>query len=140
LWNYAGAPFYSSTWCGNLFSFWLTTNGRNQPSDVKIKINAGRQYVAFLLTIYYNSITQVDIRGKSVAEIVALGVPEPVAQAFWDLDQGSACTDHDAAWYSTRGTELDHFNNHDDVFYTENAECSHPVWKKKDTLIKQMKK
>jgi hypothetical protein len=134
--------FSTQLWCGQTFWFWLTTNGKGAADQVKIKVNAGRQYVAFFLTMYYYSTPNVDIRGRTTAEIEALGVPHAVAQAFYDLDRDTC--NLDSAWYGTRGTQLDLFNSHSD-FYPQNVECTHIGAQKKDAvtparLIKQFKK
>ncbi len=125
-WKNQGASlsqtFSTQLWCGQSFWFWLTTNGKGVSNEIKIKVNAGRQYVAFFLTMYYYSTPNVDIRGWTAAQIEAKGVPHAVAQAFYDLDRDTC--NLDSSWYAARGTELDHFNSHSD-FYPENVECTH---------------
>jgi hypothetical protein len=113
--------FGTATWCTWGYNDLLTVLPSSVSADSKAKFIAGRQYVAFILTLYYYSDPNVDVRAYNVAQLVALGVPQAVAEAAVALQSCSLT----ASQYSQYGSVLSVFNSHAiDEVYVENVECN----------------
>lgn len=118
--------FANAQWCG--FPYWdlLTKTPSSIPAASRAKFIAGRQYVAFVLTLYYYSDPQVDVRTfTTVAQFEALGVPTLVAEAALALSEGAGGCSLTSSQYTQYGSALSVFNSHvvDDI-YVENVECN----------------
>jgi hypothetical protein len=122
--NWFNSPcqyFGTTTWCSWTYNDLLTVLPSSIDAGSRAKFIAGRQYVAFILTMYYYSDPNVDVRTYTVAQLVQLGVPKTVAEAAVALSSCSLT----ASEYSQYGAVLAVFNNHVvDGVYDENVECN----------------
>lgn len=136
--------FSTAEWCG--WSYWslLTQKPSSIAADSKAKFIAGRQYVAFILTMYYYSDPMVDVRTYSVADLEALGIPTPVAEAVVALQDPTGCS-LTPEQYGLYGSAIALFNNHEvDETYVENVECDPKILEPsctglKRSLLKQLR-
>jgi hypothetical protein len=137
--------FANAKWCD--FSYWdlLTKTPSSIPAASRAKFIAGRQYVAFVLTLYYYSDPQVDVTTSSVADLEALGVPTLVAEAAYALSEAAGGCSLTSSQYTQYGSALSVFNSHvvDDI-YVENVECNPKISapscpEAKRTLVKQLR-
>jgi len=131
--------FGTATWCSWTYNSLLTTIPSSISADSRAKFIAGRQYVAFILTMYYYSDPKVDVRSYTVAQLVELGIPQLVAEAAVALNSCSLTPSE----YSQYGSVLSVFNSHVvDEVYVENVECdpkiSAPSCPSKRSLVQQL--
>jgi len=116
--------FKAETWCG--WTYWdlLSKTPSSIPADARAKFLAGRQYVTFVLTMYYYTPTITNVLTASVDTLVQKGVPLAVAQAAYALEPARGCSGVTDAQYATYGSTLDVFNSHEvDDIYVQNVEC-----------------